>query len=230
MKTAGIIGGIAPETTIAYYRGIVNAYLEMSGGKDYPQIVINSINMTEMMGYLADGNLDGLTEYLLRQIEKLVSAGADFGLLASNTPHIVFDRLNEKSPIPLLSIVETTCRKVMSANVKQVGLFGTKSTMQSSFYKDVFAREDIEMVTPTEDEQNYIHKIYFGELVKAIVLPETKACLFEIIDRMKQQDGIEGLVLGGTELSLMFDESDNDRVLIFDTTKAHIAGVMEWMG
>ncbi len=229
MKKIGIIGGIAPESTIVYYKGIINSFFQMSNGKDYPKIIINSINMTEMLSYLMSNNLADLSEYLLEEIQKLALAGADFGLLASNTPHIVFDRLKKSSPIPLLSIVELACKKVKSENIKRVGLFGTKFTMQNNFYKEVFSRESIEIIAPNEESQNYIHKIYFDELVKGIISKETKMNLLEIIKEMKNSDKIEGLILGGTELSLIFNEKDNENILLYDTTKIHIEGIMEYL-
>lgn len=228
MKIVGIIGGIAPESTVVYYKEIVDSFLHLNKENDYPQIIINSINMNKMLKFLTANNLDGLTEYLLGEIDKLAKADADFGLLASNTPHIVFERLTKDSPIPLLSIVELTCKKAKTLSFNRVGLFGTKFTMQNTFYKDVFSREDIDIVTPDDSSQNYIHNIYFNELVKGILLDNTKQSLLRIVDQMKVDENIDGLILGGTELPLILKDNDGD-IPFLDTTKIHVEGIIEYL-
>jgi aspartate racemase len=110
MKTLGIIGGVGPESTIQYYRTIIALYREQKNDGSYPQLIINSIDLTRGMDLLAANDLAGEAAYLLDEIQKLARAGADFGLIAANTSHIVFDELSAKSPIPLISIVEVSCR------------------------------------------------------------------------------------------------------------------------
>lgn len=226
MKIVGIIGGIAPESTVVYYREIVNSFLKLNNGNDYPQVIINSINMKKMLNYLTDNNLDELTKYLLAEIKRLANAKAEFALLASNTPHIVFDRLKKQSPIPLLSIVEATCKKAKSLGLKRVGLLGTKFTMQNNFYEEQFSKEEISIVTPDENSQNFIHNIYFNELVKGIFLDKTKQSLLKIIDEMIVKENIDGLILGGTELPIILNKNDSN-IPLLDTTQIHVKEVIE---
>ena len=134
MKTVGIVGGIAPESTIEYYRQIIDAYRTNSSAGDYPSIIINSINLRRMIDLITANELAAVTEYLLEALGKLARAGADFAVLAANTPHIVFDELRARSPLPLISIVEATCAEAQTLGMKRVGLFGTRFTMQASFY------------------------------------------------------------------------------------------------
>jgi len=133
MKTLGLIGGIAPESTIAYYRQLIAAYRQKQPDGNYPAIIINSINMKKMLDMIGANALADVTEYLSGEVQKLAKAGADFALLASNTPHIVFDELRRQSPIPLISIVEATCVAAKALGLKRVGLFGTRFTMQGRF-------------------------------------------------------------------------------------------------
>ncbi len=229
MKTAGIIGGIAPESTIVYYKEIVRLFRAVHSGNDYPQVIINSINMTEMLSYISTDKLDELVDYLLAEVGKLERAGADFAVLASNTPHLVFEKLQERSSLPLLSIVEHACQSANALHLKRLGLFGTKFTMQNSFYQDRFRKDHIEVITPDAPSQNYIHEKYFNELVHGVVLDETKIELLGIIEGMKLRHNIDGLILGGTELSLILKDGDDPSVPILDTAKIHIEAIVEHM-
>ena len=229
MKTVGIIGGIAPESTIIYYKEIIKAFRAVDAGNNYPQLIINSINMTKMLAFLADNNEDGLVDYLLSETDKLARAGADFGVLASNTPHIVFERLQERSPIPLLSIVEFAVTFAKAMGLKRLGLFGTRFTMQNRFYQDAFLREGMEVIVPDTPSQNYIHEKYFIELVNGRVFENTKNELLEIIESMKARQNIDGLILGGTELSLILKNGDDKDIPILDTAQIHISGIVEYL-
>ncbi len=221
MKTLGIIGGIAPESTIEYYRLIVASYRVRKPDGSYPPLIINSINLKKMLDLIGANELASVTEYLLGEVHKLSRAGADFGLLAANTPHIVFEDVQRESPIPLLSIVQTACEAVRGLGLKRVGLFGTRFTMQGHFYPEVFSRHGITLVVPDLDEQDYIHDKYMSELINGIFLPETREGLLQIVERLKERTDIQGLILGGTELPLILRDID-DRVIPFlDTTKIH---------
>src|SRR6266699_3680184 len=148
MKILGIIGGLGPESTVDYYQRIIALYRERTGDGSYPEFIINSVNLTKGLDFMAVNDLAGMADYLLEGIGKLALAGADFGLISANTPHIVFDDVAPKSPIPLISIVEATCAAARSREMRRIALFGTRFTMQGSFYSKVFSREGIELVTP----------------------------------------------------------------------------------
>ena len=187
MKTLGMIGGIGPESTIEYYRHLIAAYRSQEPDGSYPAIVINSINMKTLLDMIEADDRVKMVEYLVSEIQKLANAGAQCGLLAANTPHIVFDQIRERSPIPLVSIVEATCEKAKALGLKRLGLFGTRFTMQGEFYPWVFSREKIGLVMPQPHEQAYIHDKYMNELVKGIILPETRQQLLAIASASKSR-------------------------------------------
>src|SRR6266478_945978 len=164
MKTLGVIGGVGPESTIDYYKNIIAMSRGRQRDGSYPQFVINSIDLKKGIDFMNANNLAGMANYLLEEIIKLPRAGADFGIIAANTPHIVFDDIAPKSPIPLISIVEATCAAAKARKMKCLGLFGTRYTMQAPFYSKVFSREGIELVVPEPQDQDYIHRKYFSEL------------------------------------------------------------------
>jgi aspartate racemase len=222
MKSLGIIGGIGPESTIDYYRRIITLYRQHKQDGHYPSIIINSIDMKKMLDLIEANELPGLTNYLLGEVQKLARAGADIGLMASNSPHIVFDELSSRSPIPLISIVEAACEATKKLRLKRVGLIGTRFSMQGPFYPEVFSRAGITVVAPEWKEQDYIHEKYMAELVNGIFLPQTRDRFLAAVDRLIQQEKIEGLVLGGTELPLILPDETYAGIPFLNTTKIHV--------
>ena len=227
MKTVGIIGGIGPESTIEYYRKIISSYLESEANRNHPQIIINSIDMIKMLDLISNREFEEVSRYLAAEVKKLEFAGAEFGVLASNTPHIVFNKVRDLSQLPLISIVEATCKKILDIGLETVALFGTKFTMQGGFYDEVLLRNGIEVITPDEVDQHFIHEKYMGELVKGIILDETRDGLISVIEKMKQKYNVQGLILGGTELPLILKSDNVSDVHVFDTTEIHVESIME---
>jgi len=229
MKTLGMIGGVGPESTIDYYKNIIALYREEKPDRHYPQFIINSVDLQKGIDFLEANDLAGMTDFLLSEIDKLPRAGAEFGIIAANTPHIVFDEVKARSPIPFISIVEAACDYAKERNFKRLALFGTRYTMQANFYQKVFAREGIELIVPEPKDQDYIHEKYFAELVPGIFLPETRAGLLAIVDRIKAKIDIEGVLLAGTELALILRGDSHNGVALLDTGKIHCHAAIEEM-
>ena len=221
MKTLGIVGGIAPESTIDYYRSLVASYREQRRDNSYPSILINSIDVNRVLGLVAGGRLDELTGYLREAIDRLARGGADFGLLASNTPHVVFDELSRISPIPLLSIVEAASEATAELGLTTVGILGTRFTMEGRFYPEVFARRGIAVRPPPPADLTYVHEKYVTELVDGNFRPETRAGVLQVIARLKSE-GAEGVLLAGTELPLLLRGAPGSGVALLDTTRIHV--------
>jgi aspartate racemase len=221
MKTLGIIGGLGPESTIDYYGKIIALYRQRTGDGSYPQFIINSINLKKGLDFMDANNLPGMADYLVEEIGKLILAGATFGLISANTPHIVFDDVASRSSIPLISIVEATCTAAKAKRLKRLALFGTRYTMQATFYPKVFSREGIELLLPGPDDQTYIHDKYLNELVSGKFLPATRAGLLAIVDRLKTGSDIDGVILAGTELPLILRDSEHNGIPLLDTTEIH---------
>jgi aspartate racemase len=248
MKLLGIIGGIAPESTIEYYR------LLTAGG--VRSMIINSIDLDLMLSLvaarvspsgsegpggaggarseptgaalpprpLAPARGDMLVEYLSAEIARLERAGAEVALLASNTPHLVFDELRRRASIPMISIVESACDEAVARGLKRLALFGTRFTMQGRVYPDTFRAAGIELVVP--EDYAFIHEKYMGELVKAVFLPETREQILAIIDTMKERDAIDGVILAGTELPLLLRAESYNGLPLLDTTRIHVSAAI----
>jgi aspartate racemase len=225
MPTLGMVGGIGPESTIEYYRFIVAAYRERMNGA-YPELMINSIDLKHMLELCAEKKWAELVTMLSEGVEQLARAGATFGVLASNTPHIVFDDVAAKSPIPLISIVEAAARDAKRLGFRRLALFGTKFTMQGGFYEGVFRRNEMEIVRPTAAEQDFIHDKYMNELLANRFLPETRDAFLTIVGRTHEEERIDAVILGGTELPLIMRGAVSP-VPFIDTTKVHVAEILE---
>jgi aspartate racemase len=229
VKTLGIVGGIAPASTIEYYRMLIATYQQRRPDGSNPPVIINSIDMQTMLRLIASDALDEVTAYLAAEIDKLVRAGAEFALLASNTPHVVFDRVQRSSQIPLISIVEATFDVAKSLNLTRVGLLGTRFTMQSIAYPSVFTRRGIAVVVPDASDQEYVHDKYMSELVRAEYLPETRAGLLAVVERLRSREAIDGVILGGTELPLILRDVGQVGIPFLDTGRIHVEAAVERM-
>ena len=226
MRTLGMIGGLGPESSIDYYRSILAGYRSRTNNRGYPQIIINSLDVEKGIAMLDANRLDDLADYLATGVEALARAGADLGFIAANTPHLVFDDVQRRSAIPLLSIVRATADRAKMLGLKKVGLFGTGFTMRADFYPKEFERAGIALITPREPEREYIHAKYIGELLKNQFLPETSGEILRIARRMKSEEGVEAIVLAGTELPLLL-RGVNAEFNFLDTTLIHVDAIVD---
>jgi aspartate racemase len=226
MKTIGIIGGIGPESTVDYYKRIIEAF-RTEGSLAAPEILIYSINLQEALELVAGQQWSRLVYLLVQKIKALHRAGADVAVISANTAHIVFDEVRAKSPIPLVSIVTATRDHTDKLGLKRVGLLGTKFTMQSNFFEPHFADRGISVIVPSEADQEYIHEKLMTEIELGIFSDETRVGLLAVVGRMIASDGIDGVILGCTELPLIL-ENDEFGIPFLNTTAIHVESVVNW--
>jgi aspartate racemase len=225
MKKAGIVGGIGPASTLDYYDGIIKGVRARSGGTGYPEIVIDSINMTEMLGYVSQKQYDKLIRMLTCSIGNLKAAGACIAAIASNTPHIVFDEVRKRSALPLISIVDETCRVAKTSGCRRAAVLGTLFTMRSGLYTQAFERYGMKAFVPDTDTQEAVHGIIFPNLEDGIVLAGDKMRLLEIARNFIRSTDADLLVLGCTELPLAVKPEDLDTPVL-NTTQIHIEAIV----
>ena len=222
LKKVGIIGGIGPESTIDYYQSIIANVQERIGSKEVlPELFINSINMYKMFELLSNGQREELINYIAEAVQKLKHVGADIVVMSGNTPHIVFAEIQQKVQIPMISIIEETFLNVKKIDLQKIGLIGTKFTMENDFFKVPFAADNRHILVPNESEQTYIHNKIVEELENGLVYEETKQRFLEIIQQMVKRDGIQGMILGCTELPMLIQKEDVF-ILTFNTTEIHV--------
>lgn len=216
----GIIGGLGYISTAEYYRKIIEKSMDYTKSSDYPELLITSLNMTDILDFIEREAYEQLTWYLYRCVQNLKKAGADFAVIASNTPHIVFDKLSRMSPIPLISIVDVTIDAITRCGYKNVLLTGTAFTMKNSFYKDSLESHGIKCTVPDNAEIDVIHNTIFPELENGIVNEQKKADFIAVCEKYAAR-GAEAVILGCTELPLLLKDGDIS-IPVINTMELHI--------
>lgn len=223
----GMVGGVGPESTVDYYQQIIKLYREKTGDGNYPEIIINSINMSAMLECVSKRDFKAIVDMLTSAINLLYKASCGLAFIACNTPHIVFKEIEQASPIPLVSIVESARKEADRLNMKRAGLLGTRFTMQNSFYQAEFDKSGIEVVVPNDKEQLYIEHKLFSEIEQGVFLEETRNGLLLIAERLIKDESIDGVILGCTELPLILTEDSYRGVSFLNTTKIHVNNVVD---
>lgn len=223
-KKVGIIGGLGYASTLEYYRGIVEESVRYTNSNEYPELVITSLNMTEIVALIEKQSFEQLTQRLCKAVQELKNAGADFAVIASNTPHVVFDRLSEISVLPLISIVNVAVDAVLRCGYKNILLTGTAFTMKNGFYKNRLENHGIKCSVPNELDIEVINNIIFPDLENGIITQEHKQKFTALCEKYVAA-GVQAVILGCTELPLLIQDGDIS-VPIINTMKLHVDAVV----
>jgi aspartate racemase len=226
LKKLGLIGGTGPESTLIYYRNIEQGVQEKMGMPYFPHMTIESLSVFEVLHFCNIADYSGLTDYLTKGFQSLAAAGCDFGALTGITPHIVIDRVKEKSPIPIVSMLDTAADYASSKDFTKVGLIGTYPTMSGNFFQENFNKRGILVARPHEDEMRFIGNKIEEELEYGRVVPETRDHVLQIIGRMQKEDQIQAVVVGCTELPLLFKDAKIP-VETIDVMAVHIDALIQ---
>jgi aspartate racemase len=232
IKTIGIIGGVSWASSIEYYRLMNEMVRDTLGGVHSAQILMFSIEFGEFSKQerLADkGDWTLITQTMVNAAQRLKRGGADFIVIASNTLNSLANHIEEEVGIPVIHIADATGEKVREKAVHTVVLLGTKYTMEQPFYRERLKKCGIKVVTPNEKERDYINKVIFDELCANKIENESKRGFMKIINRLRKEEGAEGVILGCTEIPLLIKQEDMD-IPVFDTTAIHSeAAVRYWL-
>lgn len=225
-KRIGILGGLTAESTITYYQHIVRAWQREHHDNAYPEIVIYSLSFQRFEDWMEAGEWDAIAEGLLVGIRGLAAAGADFAVVATNTMHLLFDRLQAASPIPLLSLIDATAEAIRAAGLTRVGLLGTRFTMEKPFYAEGLSRRGISTVVPSEEQRREIHRIIMEELAMGDLREDSRRRYLEIVEGLAAR-GAQGMVLGCTEIPLLVTP-EHTRIPLFDTAVLHADAALRY--
>lgn len=219
MKTIGIIGGMSWESTTEYYRMLNRLAKEKLGGLHSAKCLMYSVDFGPLAAAMAEGDWKFIERELTQAARKLETAGADFLLIATNTMHKMADEVAASIRIPLLHIADCAADALTASGINKAGLLGTKPTMEMDFYRQKLAARNIEAIIPQEDDRAELNRIIFEELCRGIISEDSRRKGLDMIDRLTHQ-GAQGLLLGCTELALLFRPQDTPHPL-FDTAEIH---------
>ena len=225
MTTVGLVGGLGPESTIDYYRRIIDGWQRHEPATT-PSIVIDSLDPNRAL-YLVQHERDAFFEYILASMRRLAGAGVDFIAITANTPHIFYDELAKASSCPMISIVEVCAEEARRRGVVRPLLLGTRFTMEAAFYPEGLARFGLQVVAPDDDERTWVHERYVNELLIGDFRAETRRDLVALIERLRERHGIDAVILGGTELPLLLEMKTVAGLPVLDTTELHVDAIVE---
>ena len=227
MKTIGLLGGMSWESTALYYKIINQEMKSRLGGNHSAKSLVYSVDFEEIVRLQHRGKWDDLAEIMVQSAKKLKNGGADFLVLCTNTMHKLAEDIVTSVDIPLLHIAEVTANQILSAGVKNITLLGTKFTMEDGFMKDKFVDEfDINITIPDEGDRESIHNIIYQELIHGLVTDKSLLTFNRIMSKHNDA-GVEGFILGCTEIGLLVD-AKNTSLLLFDTTHIHAKAAVEY--
>lgn len=227
MKTLGLIGGISWLSTAEYYRQINEGVNARLGGLQYARMIINSLNFGDVAEINRNQDWDAALTLLGDAASHLKRSGAEGLVICANTMHVIADRLEARVGIPLLHIADATAKEIRRAGIDRVSLLGTRYTMELAFFRDRLAWHGVTAVSPNAEERDFIHSTIFSELAKNVIRPETRDRYVQIIERMANQEGARGSILGCTEIPLLIAQKDSP-VPVFDTTALHSRAAVDF--
>lgn len=226
MKRIGIIGGISWESTAHYYSALNEGVKHRRGGLHSARILLWSVDFAEIEVLQRANEWARAGEIFAGIAANLEQAGAECILIAANTMHKVADYVTGAVSVPLLHIGDATAQAVMSTGKTRVLLLGTRYTMEEAFLRDRLEELGLQVVVPEAKDIMDINQIIYEELCLGRVRDESRQRLLEVIDRNRRH-GIEGVILGCTELSMILRPEHLDLAL-FDTTAIHVGAALDF--
>jgi aspartate racemase len=225
MTSVGLVGGLGPESTIDYYRRIIDGWRRHDPATT-PSMVIDSLDPNRAL-YLVQNDPSAFFEYILGSVRRLAAAEVDFIAITANTPHLVYDELAAATSRPMISIVEVCAEDARRRDIHRPLLLGTRFTMEAPFYPDVFARLGIGVITPDDAERRWVHERYVGELLNGDFRDDTRRAFLSVVERLREREGIDAVILGGTELPLLLQAPTVAGLPVLDTTELHVNAIVE---
>lgn len=219
MKTIGLIGGMSWESTVTYYQIINKTIKDELGGLHSAKIILYSVDFAEIEKCQANGDWDKSADILGTAAENLEKAGADYIVICTNTMHKVVPQIQKHIRIPIIHIAEATAEQLIEKKISKVALLGTKYTMTQTFYKEKLVEAGIEVLIPNQQDIEIVNNVIYNELCLGIISEDSKKEYLRIIRELAMQ-GVQGVILGCTEIGLLIKQNDIG-IPVFDTTEIH---------
>lgn len=224
-KKIGLVGGLSPESTVHYYEIICREFNRRFGGLQFPELTLESLNLQNLIGRFDANDWNAVGDILLAAISQLQKAGAEFAAILANTPHNAYELIRDRSPLPIVTIMDATAAALLADQRRRVGLLGTRATMEYGFFQKHFQSQGIETVVPNEPFRRELDRIIWEELSHGTIKTESQSAAQAMIKTLVD-DGSEAIVLACTELSLLITPEDSSRPL-YDTTQLHALAILD---
>jgi aspartate racemase len=228
VKHIGIVS-INYEGTALCYRAICDEAATVMGEYHHPQISMHSFPLSDYMRFFSRLDWEGTAGLMLKSVEKVARAGADFAICPANTTHEAFKFMTPRSPIPWLHIVEVVADAAARRGCSKLGILGTKFLMDGTVYREVLSNRGIEAVTPKAEQRERINTLIFEELVKGILESSTREYFRGVVADLERV-GCDGVVMGCTEIPLILRPEDVEVPLLDSTRLLAKAALDEALG
>ncbi len=226
MKTIGLLGGMSWESTALYYQQINELVKEKLGGLHSAKIAMYSLDFQEIEELQHAGQWDATGEILSKAAEQVQAAGADFLIICTNTMHKVAPQIAGAIDIPILHIADATAERIKAQGIKNIGLLGTRFTMEQDFYAGRLRdAHGLNVLLPPQQDRDLVHRVIYEELVLGVVRDESRREYLRIMDDLRAA-GAEGVIEGCTEIVMLVQQEDTD-IPLFDTTSIHAEAAVE---
>ncbi|MCP4902408.1 MAG: amino acid racemase [bacterium] len=230
MKRIGLVGGTTPESTKVYYEMLIDSARKPGQNPLHnPEILIYSIDLEKLVRLQRQGSADDVAQFLANVCENLRECGAEIGALTANTPHAYLAGIEARTSLPMVSIVQATRHAACDLGVKRALLLGTRTTMESEMYPTEFAAAGIDIVLPNHEDREFIDHAIYHDLAVGTVLPEVRERFLSVCAGCIEQDRVDGVILGCTEIPLVIAPEDVP-VQVMDTAKIHVEAILRSAG
>lgn len=227
MKKIGLIGGMSWESSQVYYEIINEKVRDILGGFHSSKCVMESVDFAEIEKLQHIGDWKKLNKIMVESAKNLENAKADIIVLCTNTMHLCSEEITKNVNVPFLHIAVATGKKIKEKDISKVLLLGTKFTMEKEFFKNILYYDfGIEVIIPNEDDREAVHKVIYEELVHGRIKAKSKETYQRIINN-SIKNGVEGVILGCTEIPLLIKSKDIN-IPTFDTTRIHAESAVEF--
>jgi aspartate racemase len=228
VKTLGLIGGMSWESTAIYYRLLNEIVRERLGGLHSAKLLLWSFDFAEIAERQHAGDWEGAGALLVEAARRLEAGGAEGLVICTNTMHKLADAVQAAISIPLIHIADATGQAVAATGVKRPALLATRFTMEQDFYKGRLAdKYDLQPVVPDHAGRDMVHRVIYDELCQGVVRPESKSAYVDEVGRMRRDDGVDGVIMGCTEITMLIGHGDFD-IPVFDTTRIHAEAAIDF--
>jgi len=224
LKRIGLLGGISHYTTLEYYRRIMDLYKELYNDLDYPEIIIYSLSHGRFKKYEDNQQIKEYIDYISQGIFGLINSGAEIIALAANSPHRVINELKERFDVPIISAIDSAFNEAQRLKIQTGLLLGIKFTMQSTFYQERFKKGSIDLVTPSNQEQEIINDIIFNKFNGQNIDKSSIAAILNIVDRYS----VDGVILGCMRLPIFFNNQTVNISNLVNALDRHIEDILEF--